>query len=220
MSDTLHPKDAEKRVFRFATLDDGIWEIYLGLFFALMSIYNLTRSALGAVWNSVLVLGGLLLLVGVVWLVKRRLILPRTGVVKFGEGTKKRIKRAHLLTWGLVLLTFIVMILSASHLLNEPTWEKLPQWFTDFDIDLIFALVIFAFFAMIAYSVSLPRFYLHGLLLAVGNFTGAVLHAYNDAKFQWPVAIAGSIIAVIGVYVLFRFLREYPLPEMEVSNAG
>jgi hypothetical protein len=169
--------------------------------------------------NAGLVLGVLLLLVGLAWFLKRRLILPRSGVVKFGQSTKREIRNAHILTWGLVLATFAVLILSANRLITEPTWENLPRWFTDFDLDLVFALVIFAFFAMIAYSMGLPRFYLHGLLLAVGNFTSTVLLVYNEVQFGWPLALAGGIIAIIGAAVLFRFLQQHPLPEMEASNA-
>jgi hypothetical protein len=220
MSHTLNPKTAEKQVFRLATLDDGIWEIWLGLFFALMSLFPLTRRALGPLWNAGLVLGVILLLLGLAWFLKQRLILPRTGMVKFGPDTKKKLKNAHIITWGLVLATFAVLILSANRLLPQPTWENLPRWFTDFNIDLVFSLVIVAFFFMIAYAMSLPRFYLHGLLLGVGNFATTVLLVYKDTQFGWPVAVAGGIIAVIGVFVLFRFLQSYPLPEMEVSNAG
>jgi hypothetical protein len=220
MSQTLHPKDAEKQVFRLATLDDGIWEIYLGLFFTLMSLYPLTRKLLGPAWNIVLVTGVLLALVGFVWLLKRSLTLPRTGVVKFNQGTKSKIRIANIITWVLVLGTFAVMILSANRILNEPTWKKLPKWFTDFDVDLVFALLIFACFAVIASAMSLPRFYLHGLLLGISNFAATVLLVYNDVKFQWPVAIAGSIIAIIGAFELVRFLQKYPVPEMETVNGG
>jgi len=221
MSQTADIKTAEKEVFRLATLDDGIWEIYLGLFFALMSFYPITRSILGPIWNLILVLGVVLILAGLAWIIKRHLTNPRTGVVKFGSETLKRVKRAHILTWGLVLVTFSVLILSANRLLNEPTWEKLPQWFTDFDIDLVFALVTFTFFAVIAYTVGLPRFYLHGVLLGFGNFVGTVLLVSNDVKFQWPIALAGCIIAVIGVSALIQFLQSYALPAKEVrNNAG
>jgi hypothetical protein len=219
MSQTIHPKEAEKQVFRLATLDDGIWEIYLGLFFILMSFYSLTRSLIGPIWNLVLVLSLLLLLVSLVWLAKKYLALPRTGMVKFGSRTRKKIKTANLVTWGLVFTTIVLWILGSKKLLNEPTWARLPQWVSDFDVDLVFALVIVAIFAIIAYAMSLPRFYLHGLLLGIGNFSSTVLLVYNNVKFGWPVAAAGGIITIIGVFVLFRFLRSYPLPKMEVSNA-
>ncbi|MCJ7700249.1 MAG: hypothetical protein MUO62_01595 [Anaerolineales bacterium] len=43
MSKTINHKDAEKQVFRLATFDDGIWEIYLGLFFTLMGALVLSK---------------------------------------------------------------------------------------------------------------------------------------------------------------------------------
>lgn len=218
MTQTLDIKDAEKQVFRLATFEDGIWEIYLGSFFILMSIYNLTRELLGPAINAVFILGMSLLFAAVAVLAKKRITLPRSGLVKLNAGTKKKIKVANFIMIGLVLATFALLILSANSLLNEPNWERLPQWFSDFDIDLIFALIIVGIFCLIAYSSGIARFYLHGVLLGVGNFTTAILHAYSDVQFGWPVALAGLIITVIGVSVLAKFIRDYPLPAAEVAD--
>ena len=207
MSQTLHPNDAEKKVFRLAALDDGIWEIYLGGFFALMSFFPLTRSALGPAWNAVLALVVILLLVGGAWLLKQRLILPRTGVVKFGHETRKKIGNTRLLIGGLVIITLVVWLASAQGWLS---------WLQGFGPDLFFALLIFALFAAIAYLMELPRFYLHGLLLGAGNFAGAVL---QGEKFTWPLALAGGLIALIGAFVLTQFLQQHPQPA-EADHAG
>jgi hypothetical protein len=219
MSQTNTIKDAERQVFQLATFEDGFWEIYLGLFFALMSIYSLTRRLLGPVINAVCFLGAALVLVGLVWLVKRAFTLPRIGVVRFGSGTKRAIKTTHLITWALVIATFAIMILSAGHLLNEPTWKALPQWVSDFDVDMVFALVIIATFSLAAYTMGLPRFYLYGFLLGVSNFTSTVLHVYEGVLFQWPVALAAGIIIASGIMVLLKFRRKYPLPR-EAQNDG
>lgn len=213
MSQTNTIKDAEKQVFKLATFEDGIWEIYLGLFFSLMSIYSLTRSLFGPVVNAIFFLGVILILVGLVWLVKKSFTLPRIGIVRFGTGTKKAIKTAHIITWALVIATFATMVLSAKQLLNEPTWKALPQWVSDFDVDLIFALVIIATFSLAAYTMGLPRFYLYGVLLGVGNFASTVLLVYEGALFQWPVALAGVIIIAAGINVLVKFARQHPLPK-------
>ena len=218
MTQTLDIKNAEKQAFRLATFEDGIWEIYLGSFFTLMSFYPLTRELLGPVFNGVLFLGLSLLLAFLAVIAKKRISQPRTGLVKFGPSTKKKIKTANLITIGLVLATFVLMILGTYSLLNEPTWERLPQWFSDFDIDLIFALIIVGIFCLIAYYTGITRFYLHGLLLGVGNFATTVLHSYSDVQFGWPIAIAGLIIAAIGIVVLVKFIRDYPLPSVEVAD--
>lgn len=218
MTQTLDMKNAEKQVFRLASFEDGIWEIYLGFFFILMSFYDVTREILGPALNVILILGLLLLLVGLAWIVKKRVTLPRIGLVRFGAQTKKKIKAANITTIGLVLATFVLLILGANALISEPTWENLPQWFSDFDVDLIFALITVGFFSLIAYTTGVARFYLHGVLIGVGNFATTVLHFYNDVKFGWPIALAGLIITATGVAVLIKFLQEHTLPAEEVSS--
>jgi hypothetical protein len=218
MTHTLEIKNAEKQVFRLALFDDGIWEIYLGLFFLLMSFYSLTRELLGPALNGVLFLGLSILFAFAAVTAKIRIIQPRIGFVKFGSETKKKIKSANIVVMSLVLVTFILLILGANSLLNEPTWEGLPQWLSDFDVDLVFALITVAIFSLIAYYTGVARFYLHGVLLGVGNFATAVLHVYKDVQFGWPLALAGLIIAMIGVTVLIKFLRDHPTPDGEVIN--
>ena len=218
MAQTIDVNNAEKKVFRLAAFEDGIWEIYLGVFFTLMSFYPVTRELLGPALNAVLVLGLLILCAAVTVIARKHIVLPRSGLVKFGSQAKRKIKVANIITWGLVVATLVLLILSANSLIREPTWKQLPSWFSEFDIDLIFALVTIGFFSLIAYSTGVTRFYLHGVLLGVGNFATTVLRAYNKIQFGWPIALAGLVIAVIGASVLAKFLQEYPLPTEEVSD--
>jgi len=218
MAQTLDIKNAEKQVLRLATFEDGLWEIYLGLFFILMSFYSVTREILGPLLNAAFILGMLLLLVGFVWIAKKRITQPRIGLVKLGTQAKKKIKTANIVTWALVLATFTLLILSANSLIREPTWEQLPQWLSDFDIDLIFALITIGIFSLIGYYTGIARFYLHGVLLGAGNFATTVLLFYNDVQFGWPIALAGLIIALIGASVLMKFLQERPLPSEEIPD--
>lgn len=218
MNQTLDIKNAEKQVLRLASLEDGIWEIYLGLFFFLMSFYSITREILGPLLNAIFVLGMLLLLVGLAWVVKKRITQPRIGTVKLGAQSKKRIKAANIITWALVLATFALLILSANSLFREPTWEQFPQWLNDFDVDLIFAMLTVAIFCLIGYFTGVARFYLYGVLLGVGNFTTTVLKVYHDILFGWPIALAGLIIALAGAAVLLKFLQTHPQLSKEVAH--
>ena len=218
MNQTLDIKNAEKQVLRLASLEDGIWEIYLGSFFFLMSFYSITREILGPLPNAIFVVGMLLLLVGLAWIAKKRITQPRIGAVKLGAQSKKKIKAAHLITWALVLATFALLVLSVNSIIREPTWEQLPQWFSDFDVDLIFALITIAIFCLIGYFTGVARFYLYGVLLGVGNFATTVLLVYQDLLFGWPIALAGLTIALMGAAVLVKFLQTHPLPSEEVAN--
>ena len=110
------------------------------------------------------------------------------------------------------------MIMGSKTILQEPVWQKLPQWVSDFDVDLVFALIIIAFFGAIAYSMDVPRFYVHGTLIGVANFISAVLQVYYWVLYQWPMALAGFWIMAAGIYILLKFLKEYPIPK-EIENA-
>ena len=218
MAQTIDIKKAEKQVLRLSTFEDGIWEIYLGLFFILMGIYPVTRELLGPALNAILIIGVSLLLVTIAMSAKKRMARTRTGLVKLGPESKKKIKVAHIVIWSLVFATLTLAILGANSLLKEPTWEFLPQWLSDFDVDLVFALIMVGIFWVIAYSTGTNRFYLHGVLLGTGNFATTVLLAYNKIRFGWPIALAGLIIAGIGVSVLVRFLQEHPLQTEETPD--
>jgi hypothetical protein len=220
MTKSLNLKEAEKKIFRLATFQDGILEIYLGLFFTLMSIYSLTRDLFGPVINAVFILGLLLLMMGGVWIAKRRITLPRIGMVKFGKQTRRNIKISHLIIWILVIATISLWLASAKNWISEPVYKNLPQWITDFDVDLIFAVVMVAVFSQAAYVIGLSRFYLYGILLGVGNFVSAAFLVYEDVKFQWPVAIAGGTIMLVGGWVFAKFLRDYTISTEEIVNAG
>ena len=211
-------KNAETRAFRLATFEDGIWEIYLGTFFTLMSLYSISRKLLGPVINAILALGVILTLVGIAWYAKKRVTQPRVGFVKFAPGTKKVIRKANLITWGLVIFTFILMILGSNQLIKGSAWGNLPKWAADFGIDFVFALIILGIFSVIAYLIGAPRFYGYGLLLGAGNFISTVLHAYHNASFQWPTALAGLVIATSGIYILTKFIRTYPLAKETVHG--
>jgi hypothetical protein len=214
MMQTVNLKDAEKQVFRLATFDDGLWEICLGLFFMLMSTYSLSRALLGPVWNAVFVLGVYLSMVGVAWMVKKSITQPRIGHVRLGAPVQRKIRIAHILTWALVLATFVLVILGAMQLIHTPTWEQFPQWLNEFAIDLLFALLLVVLFGLAAYATGVSRFYFYGLLLGAGNFLTVVLRSYNDLQFGWPLFLAGLIVAVSGVFVLMRFMQTHPgLPE-------
>ena len=208
MSQSL--KDAERRVFRLATFNDGILDIFLGLYLILMSTYPLTRALFGPVWNAVFVLVGITLFLIAGWLLKKHFVQPRIGLIKFGAKTRQHIKKAQILTWGLVLVTFAIWFLGSKKLLNEPIWSKLPGWVSDFDVDFIFALIIVACFSLAASAVGVRRLHLYGFLFGFGAFSSTILLMVQDLKFQLPLFFAGLIVAVIGAFLLVRFLRDYP----------
>jgi hypothetical protein len=218
MMQTVNLKDAEKQAFRLATFDDGLWEICLGLFFVLMSFYSITRAYLGPVLNVVFVLGGYILILILALITKKFITQPRIGHVRLGESTQRKIRKAHIFTWVLVLATFAFLILGTMQLIHTPTWEQFPQWVNEFVVDLLFALLLLVLFGLAAYTTGITRFYFYGLLLGVGNFLTVMLRAYTDFQFGWPLFLAGLIVAASGGLVLIRFLNTHPDSPEEIIH--
>ncbi len=212
MSQAINLKNAERNSFKLVTYTDGINDISLGIVLILMSLYSVSRALLGPKLNVVVFLGTVLIVTGVLSYIKTRIVPPRVGRVKFGTQTKKRLKNALIVTSVLVIASLATWFLSASGNINEPIWERLPQWVSDFDVDIIFTILIITFFSVAAYTLALQRFYLYGLLFGFGNLTSTILLIYQGVLFQYLLAISDLVIVGIGVYFLIRFMQSYPVP--------
>jgi hypothetical protein len=215
MSQQISLKEAERRILSLAMFKDGLWDIFLGLVLVTMSLYSITRGALGPALNLLLFAGiwGLML-IGL-YLIRNQVIAPRVGLVRFGSEQKTRIKRLNLVTIILVLGTFAFYILVVSGMFVEPEWRALPQWVQEFDVDIIFTAIIIGLFSLAAYNLGVTRLYLYGWLMGLGSLAGTVLGLYRDYTFNYPVAIAGGIMLLIGLILLVRFLRHYPVQATE-----
>ncbi|MBC8504740.1 MAG: hypothetical protein ISR58_20530 [Anaerolineales bacterium] len=211
MSQSLNLKTAERNSFKLATYTDGLNDISLGIVMIVLSLYSFTRNLLGPVLNAVAILIVVLIAVGSLSFIKSRLVPPRVGIVKFGSQTKTRLIKAVSATAILVLAVLATWYISASDIIfQEPTWERLPRWVTDFDVDIFFTLLTIALFSSIAYSFSVLRFHLYGLLFGFGMLLSTILSVYRGIEFQYPMAFSGLVILGIGIYILFQFMKSYP----------
>jgi hypothetical protein len=73
---------------------------------------------------------------------------------------------------------------------------------------ILVSLVVLGIFWGIAYTLELRRYYLYGVMLALGFPVQASL----DGVFEGAAFLAaGLIITVIGAVLLSRFLKAYPI---------
>ena len=80
---------------------------------------------------------------------------------------------------------------------------------------------IFALFSLIGYMNDYARLYLYGFLYGLGYVVSTTLHDITGNLFYWPMALVGLVVALNGLVLFVRFLREYPLPPdpvLEVSE--
>jgi hypothetical protein len=215
MSDQINLRDVQKRTIQLMNYEDGLWDLLMGAVFLMLSIYPVTREKLGPELNLGLFLGVLFILV-VGQLVARHFIsTPRLGYVKARR--TPALKTALVVNVILVLATLALVIIT----LVNPGWipelqfGSLPQWVNDMSVDIVVMLAFIGLFSLLGYLFGVKRLYLYGWLIGGGNLASTAMMLYGDAVFNLPLVIVSGIMIAIGVGLLLRFIRTYPIPVEE-----
>jgi MFS family permease len=212
-------KEAERKAFRLSTSQDGLYDIFIGAYIALLSLTPwLDENGLRTPWNVLLAMViGLLIFLGILF-AKKILVAPRIGQVRYGIDRKRRMKRLAIGLMVIFLLTVILfgMTISAIYF-REPTFNRTVSWSLPFDlVHTAAGVFISAIFSLIGYMNDYVRLYLYGFLFGLGYVISTTLQDITGNPFYWPWALAGLIVALIGLVLFIRFLREYPLPQETV----
>jgi hypothetical protein len=207
MSHTIDLKELERKAYR-SFFEDGIWDIYLGLLLLAMG-GGPALLALGApvVWAAiapltVVVLGMLVFFGG-----KKYLTVPRLGAVQFGPARTQRRKKTSVVLACSVVVGIALLALSATRSLPSLGLAGVPT------VAIIFAANCVIVFSLGAYYLDFSRLYICGLLYAV-PFPLAVVLAERwspAAGFLVAYALSAGPMILVGLILLVRFLREYPV---------
>jgi hypothetical protein len=211
MSEQLSLPEAERRVFR-AAFQDGLWDILIGCFPLMFSIAPLLSAAgLGDFWSSAVFVPLWATVALIIWWVRRRVVVPRAGVVSFGPARKTRLLRFNIVIFVVLLVSLVLGVLSALNL-DVPGWVHTAR----------LGLVILVSFSVAAFFLDFPRLYVYGLMLALAPFVGEWLYQKRGASHHgFPIVYgaAAGIIILAGLVQFVRFLRCNPLP-VEETYAG
>jgi hypothetical protein len=223
MSAAIDLKTAERKAFQLSTSQDGLYDIFIGTYIVLQSVVPwLDENSLPSPWNLILVFVlGLLTLLGVT-LIKKFIIAPRIGQVRYGPERKQRIKRLAIGMAIIFLLTLALFGMTVSAIyFREPIFSGPIEW--SFPLDIVHtaaAIFIFAIFSIIAYMNEYPRLYLYGFLFGLGYIMSTTLQDITGNPLYWPWAVAGLVAVVIGLVLFVRFLRDYPLQSESVLEGN
>ncbi len=191
-------KEIQRKVY-LSFFQDGLWDIFLGLFILGWGLAILTELAylVGAFFISIYF---------TVWGVKKWLTYPRIGYARFSETSRRRITTRFLILGVAVLLAGVMA---------GVVWGigARPQWLADY-FPLIFNGMLAAIVCFVAYWARVNRFYLYAVLI----FLGAVFHLWMAIRWEFGFIGAGGIIVLIGVGMLIMFIRKYPKMVEEPQN--
>jgi hypothetical protein len=198
MVEDIKLKEIQRKVY-MSFFQDGLWDIFLGLFILGWGLAILTELAylVGAFFISIYF---------TVWGVKKWFTYPRIGYARFSETSRRRITTRFLILGVVVLLAGVMA---------GVVWGigARPQWLADY-FPLIFNGMLAAIVCFVAYWARVNRFYLYAVLI----FLGAVFHMWLAIRWEFGFIGAGGIIVLIGVGILIMFIRKYPKMVEEPQN--
>ncbi|MBT3339107.1 MAG: hypothetical protein HN560_08175 [Anaerolineae bacterium] len=207
MEENMDLKALEKKAWK-TFFDDGLWDIYLGLLLALMGISALLdKTALSEGQSMGVYIGLMLIVMAAFFAGKKFITVPRMGHVKFGATRQKKQKNLRLI----LFLSFAVGL--AAYWLFEGVNSGSIE--TDFSLNNIFPLIyagnMVIVFGLMAYFMDFERLYFIGLMYALPVPLDRWLYASYGIDLDYLFfALPASLVVIVGIWYLVRFLKTYP----------
>ncbi len=185
------------------TIDDGFLDILFGMIYLGIALDALIqiRVIFPLVWNALAVI--------IFYVGKKRITIPRLGMVKFGANRNSKRKKLRFFTFLMVIISFIIFILSINGILNN---IQLNGYFPYLLIDLFIFIVPIG---IIAYYLDFTRLYLIALLGGLGLILTYLFNPFFSSSIENLIifGIIGGAIILMGLIFLANFLKKHPLLE-------
>jgi hypothetical protein len=210
MSHKISLKEAERKAFR-STFQDGLWDVFLGCFPLQFAIAPLLSTSMGDFLSVAVFLPFFGLVYLAIWLLRKYVVTPRAGVVKFGPARVTRLRKFTLI---LLVANIAIFILGILAFLN---FSALPE----IGYPIALGSFVLAASSLAAYFLDFTRLYLYGLLMALSPLVGEWLYRYHGATHHgYPITFGftAAVIILTGLVIFVRFLRDNPLPNFEPSS--
>jgi len=199
MSYELDMKEIERQVY-LSYSEDGLVDIAIGVVITAWGLM-LTQEPTGLI--------GLIGLLGMgIWYIgKRTITIPRIGVIEPSPKMERRLTNLAVFLIVLGLVVFVGILLSRA---------VGSSMISDYSLGIL-GLVLAAPVALLAYLLNASRMYIYSVILFISFAGGEILAKSITAfdAFALSVILGGGLILLSGIVVLLRFIRKYPRPQME-----
>jgi hypothetical protein len=151
------------------------------------------------------------LVVLIIWLIRKYIVKPRIGTVKFGAARKTRLIKLNRLILALNVIALILGILFAFK--SGYRLNYLPV--------IILSLILLIGFSIAAYYLNINRLVIYGLLAGISPAVGEWLFRRQLAThhgFPITFGITAGILILTGLIIFIRFLITFPILHTDNST--
>lgn len=205
MNNDVNLKEIERKAFT-SYFHDGMWDLYGGLILLGFGFTMLTG------WDYLML--PVVVTAMVPLLIRKRIVTPRLGTVKFSPERQARTKKAMLA--AVITGTFTALLGMVFFVLSST--DTMPQWLEIWMHDYFLAFfggMIAVLITTAAFLVRVKRFYVYATLVFIAFFLASMLRS-EDMEII-PIIVVGGLILLSGIVILIRFLRHNPLPKEEIT---
>jgi MFS family permease len=205
MINSIDLKEIERRVFA-SYFHDGMWDLYGGLILLGFGLTMLTG------WDYLMF--AVVAIAMVPLLIRKRIVIPRLGIVKFSQERQTKTKKSRLV--AMIILSFTALLGMVFFILfstnTMPQWLEI--WMHDYFL-VFFGGMIAVIVAVAAFLVSVKRFYAYALLVFLAFLIASILRPQDMEGI--PITVVGGLVLLSGTIMFIRFLRNNPLPKEELT---
>lgn len=209
----MNLKELEKKAYR-SVFQDGLWDVFTGFLMGQFAVAPLLGDlGFSDFWSSAIWSVVVLAVLAVIMLLKKYIVAPRLGTVKF----KKTIKSRYTVVLGLLNVFLLVGALVAAF------YIKLAKLNVDWLMPFTFIFAVLASFGAVAWLFNQPRFFLYGIFCALAFAGGELLYRYAGIRHHgFPVTfgITSFLITLTGIMLFIAFIRKYPKTKSELYFEG
>jgi hypothetical protein len=211
MNEIINLKEIEKRSHR-AYFQTGIYDIAFGALILSFAIAPVIREVIGRFYIPfVIIPASLIILLGM-----KYLIVPRLGIVKFGEKRKSAKKKMMIITIISTTILTVLLALTVAGVFPGFIGEVLSGVM----FMLIIGIIVIILMGFIAYIMDFKNIFYYGLAIGIGIPTAELLYGVVGAPLDSLITFGtlGSLLLIYGIVNLSCFLKKYPIPKEEMSN--
>jgi hypothetical protein len=211
MNEKINLKEIEKRSYR-SFFQTGLYDVAFGVLLLSFAIAPVIRDVIGRFYMPFIIIPApLIMLFG-----RKYLIVPRLGIVKFGEKRESAKKKMMIISALSTTILAALLVLTVAGVFPGFIGETLSGVM----FMLIVGIIVIILMGFIAYIMDFKNMLYYGLAIGIGIPTAEFLHGIVGVPLDSLITFGtlGSLLLIYGLVNLSHFLKKYPIPNEEMSN--